>query len=241
MEKIKLLLVEDESDLVLILKDTLTQEGFSVRTAHNGVDGLRLFHEETPQVIVADVMMPQMDGFEMIRRIRLEDSQTPVLFLTARTAVDDVVRGFELGANDFLRKPFGVRELIVRVRALAGRKQTSINVSADNYRIGSYQFYPTTQELRHLPTGHTALLSFRECAILRHLCSHRREIVNMQTLLLDVWGDDSFYNQKSLHVFITKLRHKLSKDPSVRIINARGLGYKLLDEHDTQDSFGKES
>ncbi|MBR1387831.1 MAG: response regulator transcription factor [Alloprevotella sp.] len=241
MEKIKLLLVEDEPDLVLILKDTLTQEGFSVRTAHNGIDGLRLFREETPHVIVADVMMPQMDGFEMVRHIRLENAHIPVLFLTARTAVDDVVKGFEMGANDFLRKPFGIRELIVRLRALVERAPKPTSPQADNYRIGSYQFYPTTQELRHLPSGHTALLSFRECSILRHLCSRRREIVSMQTLLLDVWGDDSFYNQKSLHVFITKLRHKLSRDTSVRIVNARGLGYKLLDERDTQDSFGEET
>lgn len=122
-ENINILLVEDEPDLVLIIRNTLTSQGFNVRTAIDGEEGLRMFYAEKPDVLVADVMMPKMDGFTMVRQIRQTDQQTPVLFLTARSAIDDVVEGFELGANDYLKKPFGMMELIVRLRSLAGRRQ----------------------------------------------------------------------------------------------------------------------
>ena len=121
MERINVLLVEDETNLALIIKDTLEGQDFNIHTASNGEEGLRLFFDIRPDVLVADVMMPRMDGFEMVRRIRQTDRRTPVLFLTARSAVNDVVEGFELGANDYLKKPFGMQELIVRIKALVGR------------------------------------------------------------------------------------------------------------------------
>ena len=118
MEKIRVLLVEDEQTLAMIIKDTLEEQEFIITTAGNGEEGLRKFFEQKPDVLVADVMMPRMDGFEMVRRIRQSDKVTPVLFLTARSAINDVVEGFELGANDYLKKPFGMQELIVRLKAL---------------------------------------------------------------------------------------------------------------------------
>ena len=121
-ENITILLVEDEPDLVLIIRNTLTSQGFNVRTAMDGEEGLRMFYAVKPDVLVADVMMPKMDGFTMVRQIRQTDTLTPVLFLTARSAIDDVVEGFEIGANDYLKKPLGMKELFVRIRALAGRR-----------------------------------------------------------------------------------------------------------------------
>ena len=121
MNEIKVLLAEDEQTLALIIKDTLEAQGFNIETAKNGEEGLQKFFMEKPDVLVADVMMPKMDGFEMVKRIRQSDKHTPVLFLTARSAINDVVEGFELGANDYLKKPFGMQELIVRIKALAGR------------------------------------------------------------------------------------------------------------------------
>ena len=118
MEKIRVLLVEDEQTLAMIIKDTLEEQEFIITTAGNGEEGLRKFFEQKPDVLVADVMMPRMDGFEMVRRIRQSDKVTPILFLTARSAINDVVEGFELGANDYLKKPFGMQELIVRLKAL---------------------------------------------------------------------------------------------------------------------------
>lgn len=233
MEKINVLLVEDEQTLAMIIKDTLESQDFLIHTAADGEEGLRLFFELQPDVLVADVMMPRMDGFEMVRRIRQTDKQTPVLFLTARSAVNDVVDGFKLGANDYLRKPFGMQELIVRIQALVGkaftgdRDESRTNGEPKIYAIGDYQFNPTTQQLTK--DHRTQELSHRESEILRRLCQHRNAVVHTQDLLLELWGDDSYFNTRSLHVFITKLRHKLAADASIRILNVRGIGYKLLD------------
>lgn len=231
MEKIKVLLVEDEQTLAMIIKDTLEGQGFLIHTAADGEEGLRLFFDLRPDVLVADVMMPRMDGFEMVRRIRQTDRHTPVLFLTARSAVNDVVEGFELGANDYLKKPFGMQELIVRIKALMGRACTYTPPAESEqilYEIGRYQLDTRRQLLLH--EGTEQELSHREAGILRLLCQNRNCVVNMRDILLDLWGDDSFFNQRSLHVFITKLRHKLAKDDHIRIINVRGVGYKLITE-----------
>lgn len=227
---IDVLLVEDEETLALIIKDTLEGQGFAIRLAENGEEGIEKFFDQKPDVLVADVMMPRMDGFEMVRRIRRQDKQTPVLFLTARSATSDVVEGFELGGNDYLKKPFGMQELIVRIKALLGRasnysapeKQTSVT----EFEIGRYRFNAITQRLSYL--GNETELSYRESEILRRLCENRNEVTLMQDILIELWGNDTFFNQRSLHVFITKLRHKLSRDERIRIVNVRGIGYKLI-------------
>ena len=227
MEKIRVLLVEDEQTLAMIIKDTLEEQEFIITTAGNGEEGLRKFFEQKPDVLVADVMMPRMDGFEMVRRIRQSDKATPVLFLTARSAINDVVEGFELGANDYLKKPFGIQELIIRIKALMGKAFLfTENKVANHFEIGSYLFDPVAQTLLHAGTRQE--LSHRESEILKRLCENRNQVVNTQDVLLELWGDDSFFNSRSLHVFITKLRHKLSQDEQIRIVNVRGIGYKLI-------------
>lgn len=233
MDKIKVLLVEDETTLAMIIKDTLDAQGFDITTAENGEEGLRTFFEVRPHVLVADVMMPKMDGFEMVKRIRKSDKVTPVLFLTARSAVNDVVEGFELGANDYLKKPFGMQELIVRIRALAQRNSLLQQMSGlqgnkegELLEIGLYTLNPTTQQLSF--AGLAEELSNRESEILRMLAENKSKVVETQDILLKLWGDDSFFNSRSLQVFITKLRHKLNKDERIKIINVRGIGYKLI-------------
>ena len=226
MEKITVLLVEDEQTLAMIIKDTLEGQNFIIHTAADGEEGLRKFFDLRPDVLVADVMMPRMDGFEMVRRIRQTDKQTPVLFLTARSTINDVVEGFELGANDYLKKPFGMQELIIRIKALVGKafsfteekpKETTV------FEIGDYRFNSVTQRLAFAgstptsPNADTEVeLSHRESEILKRLCENRNQVVNTQNVLLDLWGDDSFFNSRSLHVFITKLRHKLAGDERIR-------------------------
>ena len=227
---IDVLLVEDEETLALIIKDTLEGQGFAIRLAENGEEGIEKFFGQKPDVVVADVMMPRMDGFEMVRRIRRQDKQTPVLFLTARSATNDVVEGFELGGNDYLKKPFGMQELIVRIKALLGRAShypaPEGRPSATEFEIGRYRFNAITQRLSYL--GNETELSYRESEILRRLCENRNEVTLMQDILIELWGNDTFFNQRSLHVFITKLRHKLSRDERIRIVNVRGIGYKLI-------------
>lgn len=244
MNKIKVLLVEDEQSLAMILSDTLEAQGFEMRTAGDGEQGLRIFEEQKPDILVADVMMPRMDGFEMVRRIRKMDKHTPVLFLTARSAVNDVVAGFELGGNDYLKKPFGIQELIIRIKSLChcAFEGDETNVSATGQQniqkgwqdtkqdgwvnIGEYRFNATQQILQL--GGKNMELSHREAEILRFLVDNQNKVVETNTILLELWGDDSFFNTRSLHVFITKLRHKLSDDEHIRIVNVRGIGYKLI-------------
>lgn len=237
MEKINVLLVEDEQTLAMIIKDTLEGQNFIIHTASDGEEGLRLFFDIRPDVLVADVMMPRMDGFEMVRRIRQTDKHTPVLFLTARSAINDVVEGFELGANDYLKKPFGMQELIIRIKALVGKAFSFTNqkpMEITSFEIGNYRFNSTTQRLTYvgvITSSHVNTeveLSHRESEILKRLCENRNQVVNTQNVLLDLWGDDSFFNSRSLHVFITKLRHKLAQDDRIRIVNVRGIGYKLI-------------
>ena len=237
MDKITVLLVEDEETLAMIIKDTLEGQNFIIHTAANGEEGLRQFFDLRPDVLVAYVMMPRMDGFEMVRRIRQTDKRTPVLFLTARSAINDVVEGFELGANDYLKKPFGMQELIIRIKALAGKAFSFAETTpkeVTGFEIGEYRFNSVTQRLLYVGKAVAASnqtemeLSHRESEILKRLCENRNQVVNTQNVLLDLWGDDSFFNSRSLHVFITKLRHKLSQDDRIRIVNIRGIGYKLI-------------
>ena len=227
---INILLAEDERTLAMIIKDTLDGQGFHVTVANDGEEALRLYAASKPDVIVADVMMPRLDGFELVRRIRKHDQLTPVIFLTARSAVNDVVHGFEMGANDYLKKPFGMQELIVRIKALLGRACTVAPQpeQATRFTIGQYLFDAVVQRLTHVPTSTRSELSYRESEILRRLCLHTSEVVASRSLLIELWGDDSFFNNKSLHVFITKLRHRLASDRSLRIVNVRGIGYKLI-------------
>lgn len=224
-DKINVLLVEDEQTLSMIIKDTLEERDFTITTAKDGEEGLRLFMQLRPDVLVADVMMPRMDGFEMVRRIRQADKTTPVLFLTARSAINDVVEGFELGANDYLKKPFGMQELIVRIKSLVHRAFV-IEKKCITYAIGNYSFNSVTQQLSF--SGTSMELSHRESEILKRLCENMDQVVTTQNILIELWGDDSFFNSRSLQVFITKLRHKLAHDQRIRIINIRGIGYKLI-------------
>ena len=227
MEQTNVLLVEDEQTLAMIIRDTLTEQGFNLTLASNGAEGLKLFFEIRPDIIVADVMMPELDGFEMVSKIRQTDKTTPILFLTARSAIKDVVEGFELGANDYLKKPFNMQELIIRIKALVGRAQLiTPKEETTEFNIGIYRFNSVTQILSYLDTKEE--LSHRESELLKRFCLNKNNVVETQSILLDLWGDDSFFNTKSLHVFITKLRHKLEKDENIKIINVRGIGYKLI-------------
>ena len=231
MNNLRVLLVEDETTLAMIIKDTLDAQGFEITIAADGEEGLKLFKESKPDVVVTDVMMPKIDGFEMVRRIRKTEEITPVLFLTARSSINDVVKGFELGANDYLKKPFGIQELIVRIKALVKRTSLyqTINHSVDlNKEITIGQYLLNTKTEKIIYDGISQELSHRETEILRMLAENKDTVVETKDILLQLWGDDSFFNTRSLQVFITKLRHKLSKDNNIRIINVRGVGYKLI-------------
>ena len=220
------LLIEDEQALGMIVKDSLEVRGFSVQYAIDGEEGLRLFREQTPDIVVADIMMPKVDGFTLAERIREENTFVPIIFLTARSQTADVVRGFELGGNDYLKKPFSMDELIVRMKALLNRNQSPRPIPTDRLSIGRYEFDYPKQKL--LIDGQETPLSHREAELLKRLYEQRNQVLERSTVLLDLWGDDSFFNGRSLDVFITHLRRYLRSDPQVQIVNVRGIGYKLI-------------
>lgn len=222
--KAKILFVEDERDLSLIVCDTLRQQEYEVTAAFDGIDGLAKFKTESADLIVADVMMPRLDGFAMAKEIRRISSNVPIIFLTAKSTIDDVEEGFDIGANDYLKKPFELRELLVRVKALL-RNQNSGSTGNVAYEIGDYRFDETNQLL--IFKGKETTISNIEARILAKLATNIGKTVDASELMLAVWGRDEISNRNSLHGYIHKLRQAFRHDPNVSIINQRGFGYML--------------
>jgi DNA-binding response OmpR family regulator len=222
--RIKILIVEDEKMLAEILSDTLSDRNFDVRLAYDGIHALEAIKKEPFDVIVSDVMMPNLDGYSLAKKLRNEGCNTPILFLTALSATEDVVKGFETGGNDFLKKPFAIDELIVRVKALAGRAEV-MDAQETSYVIGEYEFNPSSKELTI--RGEQTTLAAREAAVLVRLCRRRGHVVEASELLKELWGDDNYFNLRSLNVYITRLRNHLKADPTVEIESVRGVGYLL--------------
>lgn len=222
--KNRILFVEDEADLTLIVADTLKEQGYEVVTASNGIQGLERFKSDGADIIVADVMMPGMDGFNMAREIRKLSPDVPLLFLTAKSTIDDIEEGFEIGANDYLKKPFELRELIIRIKALLRRYGKSRNDDI-TFEIGQYILNITSQTLS-LGDRRVELSHF-EAKILEHLASNIGKTVDASELMLAVWQRDEQSNRNSLHGYIHKLRRVLRHDSSITIINQRGFGYML--------------
>ncbi len=221
--KDRILLVEDDSTLSMIVSETLQRDGFEVLTAGDGEDGLRKFTRHGADLIIADVMMPRMDGFEMGRRIRLLDRNVPLLFLTAKSEIDDIVEGFELGGNDYLKKPFKMLELIVRIKALLRR---NVREEDNLFEIGAYTLDLSTQVLSHKDNGGIEL-SLIEAKLLRELIVNVGHTVDASTMMQLIWQRDDPYSRNSLHGFIHKLRNYLRHDQSISLINQRGIGYML--------------
>jgi DNA-binding response OmpR family regulator len=220
-----ILLVEDELSLALIVKDNLESRGFTVLHAADGQAGLALFGQHGPDLLVADVMMPVLDGFSLAEQVRREHATVPIIFLTARGQTADVVRGFELGGNDYVKKPFSIEELVVRINA---RLQPVAHAPTPPARvaIGEYEFdYPHQRLLRQ---GHAQVLTNREAEVLQHLYRQRNQVLERTEVLQALWGDDTFFNGRSLDVYITRLRRYLRADAQVQIVNVRGIGYKLM-------------
>ena len=220
----KILFVEDEEDLTLIVADTLRGQGYDVITAADGIEALEKFKTEAADIVVADVMMPKMDGFTMAKEIRKISPTIPLLFLTAKSTIDDIEEGFEIGANDYLKKPFELRELIVRIKALLRRYGT--NRSEDvKFSIGRYIFNVTTQTLSL--EERSVELSHFEAKVLERLATSIGKTVDASELMIAVWQRDEPSNRNSLHGYIHKLRRILRHDQSVNILNQRGFGYML--------------
>ena len=224
MARIRVLLAEDELALGQIIKESLETRGFSVTHCKDGDEAFESYNEIKPDIMILDVMMPLKDGFTLAKQIRATDARTPIIFLTAKSQIQDVVDGFEHGGNDYLKKPFSMEELIVRINALLNRVQLQQN--EEQITIGLFRFNNLKQTLEL--NNSIQVLTHRESQLLFHLSEKRNEILDRVAILTKLWGDDDFFNTRSMDVFITKLRKRLKQDPNIKIINVRGLGYKLV-------------
>ncbi len=219
-----ILVVEDEPMLARIVCDALRQSGYDAASAPDGERGLAMFSELRPALVVTDVMMPRSDGFRLTRRIRSVDREVPILFLSARSSSDDVVDGFASGGDDYLRKPFAMNELLARIEALLRRREGR-RPAGRVYAVGDYTF---DAERWMLSRGQERTkLSAREAAILAMLVEGGDGIVENSRILGEIWGDDSYYAQRSLNVYVTRLRHRLAADRRIEIVSVRNVGYRL--------------
>ena len=225
-----ILFVEDELPLAEIVKESLETRGFTVIHTTTATAAMEAYYRAKPDILVLDVMLPDADGFALARRIRATDMDTPVIFLTSRSLPQDVVTGFESGGNDYLKKPFSMEELVVRIRALTSRSRTLFAESADvnaPMAIGTrylFHYHPAVLQLgdQSIP------LTGREAELLKLFLLNRNQVMQRKDLLLHIWGSDDFFAGRSLDVFITRLRKYLHQDPTVKIMNIRGVGYKLI-------------
>lgn len=225
MPKTTILLAEDEPALGQIIKESLETRDFNVILCDNGEKAFEKFQSETPEILVLDVMMPKKDGFTLAKDIRAIDDTIPIIFLTAKSQTQDVVEGFTIGGNDYLKKPFSMEELIVRINNLLNR--TQVQKTSEVLQIGDYTFDFPKQTLQ-FNAEEKLQLTHREAHLLFHLIKNKNQVLDRSIILNKLWGNDDFFSARSMDVFITKLRKKLSKDDTIQIINVRGFGYKLI-------------
>ena len=227
----KILIAEDDADTREALTEVLTMEGFTVAAAADGNEALRLFRESRPDFVCLDVMMPGANGYEVCRQIRRQDEKVPILFLTAKAEEIDKVLGLELGADDYMSKPFGVREVIARIRAIirrtgAGRKDEGADGEAE-FWMDDLRVVPA--ELRAYRGDAEVQLTFRDVKLLRLLHDRKGRVVDRNTMADKVWGTDYFPESRALDQHISQLRRRIEKDPATpRIIRTvHGAGYRF--------------
>lgn len=225
---IQVLYVEDETFLGKIVMETLQGRGFEVTMETDGAKVLDLFKKSQPDICVLDIMLPNRNGFEIAEDIRAINDDIPIIFLTAKTQTEDVVKGFKTGGNDYIRKPFSMEELIVRIEhALRVRKDSPVaDASGDIISIGAYQFNINRQLLSF--SKEERKLSYRESELLKYLWQNRQHIIDRRDMLNAIWGNDSFFNSRNLDVYITKMRSYLKEDSSLEILTIKGVGYRFV-------------
>lgn len=226
MSKIKILYVEDEPFLGRIVKESLESRDFEVIMVTDGKLAHQIFERDRPDICVLDVMLPSKDGYTIAKDIRQINPNVPIIFVTAKNQTEDVLKGFEVGGNDYLRKPFSMEELIVRVTNLLNLSQKRDKALPENVVLGKYEFSPLRYELK---IGDSVKkLSHREASLLQILSENKNATVQRKDILLKLWGDDSFFNSRNLDVYVTKLRDYLKEDPTIEIITIKGVGYHFV-------------
>jgi DNA-binding response OmpR family regulator len=227
MNKVRILLAEDDNNLGILLRNYLSAKNYETDLFVNGNLALEAFPTRPYGLCILDIMMPEMDGLTLAKEIRLTNNGIPIIFLTAKNQKEDIIDGFKSGADDYITKPFSMEELLYRIEAIL-RRTTSppSNKNNDSYTIGVYSFDPLKQML--VNKDQTIKLTTKESELLELLCRHGNEILERNYALKTIWIDDNYFNARSMDVYITRLRKYLKKDPSVKILNVHGRGYKLI-------------
>ncbi len=225
MQKIKVLLAEDDADLAFVIKDNLEEEGYLVTLCTDGEEALQQFARAEFDICLLDVMMPAKDGFTVARRIRQKNSWVPILFLTARSQDQDKIEGFKAGADDYITKPFNMRELLLRMEVFLRRTRKIQSSDTREYRLGSLRFaYSSLKLYQH---DQEFSLTQREADLLRFFCEHTNQVLRREEILLSVWGKDDYFLGRSMDVFITRLRKYFKTEPGVVLETIHGIGFRL--------------
>lgn len=220
----RILLIEDDSNLGFVMEDQLKRLDYSVEWAKNGQEGLKFVLNREYDIAILDVMLPQISGFEIAEEIVDNKPELPFLFVTARNMIDDKVKGLKLG-EDYLTKPFEFEELRIRLEKILNRNINKSNDSQKHFQIGDYEFDTVNQLL--IRAGIERKLTKREVDVLEQLCLHKNEVMNRDDALRKIWGNNDYFNGRSMDVFISRIRKYLSEDPNIQIINVHGVGFKL--------------
>jgi DNA-binding response OmpR family regulator len=225
----RILLAEDDQNLGIILKSYLEAKGFPTVLCVNGKEAWESFNHQVFDFCIVDVMMPLKDGFSLTQDIRKVNREIPILFLTAKSMQQDILKGFSVGADDYLTKPFSMDELLARIQAILRRMEisrTGISRQNDIFEIGKLKFdFP--KQLLETPEGEIKLTS-KEAALLKMLCEKPNDVLERSVALKNIWQDDSYFNARSMDVYITKIRKYLKADPDVNVVNVHGIGFKLV-------------
>lgn len=231
MENNKILLVEDDPNFGTVLKDYLSLNDYKVTLAKDGLEGLIMFKNDDFDLCILDVMMPRKDGFSLAKDIRATNSEVPIIFLTARTMKEDVLKGYQSGGDDYLNKPFDSEVLLYKIKAILQRKETEQTIEEDvfEYKIGKFEF---NSKLRHLSFdgGEIQKLSPKESKLLKLLATHKNDLMPRELALTKIWRDDNYFTSRSMDVYIAKLRKYLKPDPNVEILNIHGEGFRLVEK-----------
>jgi two-component system OmpR family response regulator len=224
----RVLLAEDDVNLGNLLKEYLEIKGFEVVLARDGIETLKLYVPGKCDLLILDVMMPRKDGFAVAREIRKSNNQLPIIFLTAKGEKEDKMEGFEAGADDYLTKPFSMEELLARIKAVLRRSKSATPAEEEQkvFNLGTFDFDYNLQSLKH--GGIEIKVSTKEADLLRMLCLHKNSVMLRELALKEIWGDDDYFNARSMDVYITKLRKYLKADPNIQLMNVHGKGYKLM-------------
>ncbi len=225
--KAKILYVEDDPTLAFVTLDNLTLKGYAVDFAEDGLKALAMTEQQDYDLFILDVMLPGMDGFSLATEIRKRNPETPVIFLTARSFMEDRIRGLQLGGDDYITKPFSMEELVLKIEIFLKRSRIMpFRKPAEGVvRLGQYDFDPSNQSL--MMDGEFQSLTFRECQLLKLLNDNLNQIVKREQILMEVWGNDQYFSSRSLDVFISRIRKLLKSDPGIKIENIHNIGYRM--------------